>query len=281
VQFVLLDGVPKKRFENSRWGVRVQTVLNRFFTLSAWYYTHFPSQPAPLAHGRLRTNSTSRGSPVDIFTTETVHDLTAVIGLANTFFVEPMDTILRMEAEYFDNEPGFIPERNLCIVRGGNPLDILRCNGVVPKADILRWELGLDRFIFIRPLNPTNSFVWVTSVVGAWNITETSVQDFRFAGQRKPGRQGRDPDDFVQLKPVEVFGQVHLQTDYLHGRLTPGITLIGNIRGTYAINPTALYRWTDWLLFELGLVHINGEYQQLGYFRDRDQISLKVTLQLN
>ncbi len=275
--FVLLDNVPKKRFENSRYGFRVQTVLNRFFTLSAWFYTHFPSAPVPQALGLAQIDQ-SRSVTV----TQTVHDLTSVIGVANTFFLEPADAIIRMEAEYFDNEPSFIPELNNNISRTDRKsLLPLRVKGRVPKADYLRWELGLDRFFFFRPLNPTNSFIFVTAIVGSWNITETSQRDFRFNGQRKPGAEGSHPDDFVQLKPVEAFGQFHLQTDYLHGRLTPGLTTIYNRRGTYAVNPSVLYRWTDWLLFELRYIYIGGEYQQLGFFRDRSQISARVTYQLN
>lgn len=282
-QFVLLDHIPKKEFAHSRWGVRGQTVLNRFFTLSAWMYTQFPAQPPALADGLVPTTTkdAQTGLPVRIFTTETVHQLTPVIGAANTFFLEPADAIIRMEAEYFNREPGFVSELNLCVTKGGNPLNILRCKGALPRADILRWEIGFDRFFFIRALNPTNSFTFVMANVGAYNMSETRLKDFRFLGQTKPGALGTNPDDFVQLKKVENFSQVHLQTDYLHGKLTPGITVISNVRGTYAVNPTVEYRWTDWLLFDLNFIYIGGEYQQLGFFRDRGQISARMTYQLN
>ncbi|MFQ5665983.1 MAG: DUF1302 family protein [Candidatus Binatia bacterium] len=281
-QFVLFDHVPKKEFENSRWGVRLQTVVNRFFTVSTWFYTHFPNGPVPRSLGLTRT-----AQGVSLFTTETVHKLTSVIGASNTFFLEPLDTIVRMEAEYFDNEPAFIPEINLGITQATRnaPLTVLTaCNNnkcKVPRADFLRWELGFDRFFFFRPLNPTNSFIFTGAIVGSWNLDETSHKDFRFSGQKKPGTPGTSPDDFVQLKVVEAFAQIHLQSDYLHGRFTPGITYIQNARGTYAILPTLSYRWTDWLLFDIKLIHIGGEYQQLGFFRDRDEIATRVTYQLN
>ncbi|MBI4516626.1 MAG: DUF1302 family protein [Deltaproteobacteria bacterium] len=268
-QFVLFDHVPRKRMDNSRWGVRVQTVVNRELTLSAWYYTHFPNAPVP------KKNPRPKKAP--LFVVETVHDLTAVTGVAGTFFLEPLDGIVRMEAEYFDNEPAFTPEVNLGI---GGP-DPFGAVGSLPKADYLRWELGFDRFFFLRFLNPTNSFTLVTAMVGSWNLSETKYHDYRMNGQNKPGTSGQDPNDFVQQKKVEAFAQAHLQTDYLHGRLSPGITYIQNARGTYAILPSVTYRWTDWLLFRLDFIEIGGDYAQAGFFRDRRQVSLRATYQLN
>lgn len=288
VQFVLQDLIPRKRFENSRYGFRVQTVVNRFFTVSGWVYTTFPQQPVPLGRGSRRTpDGTS------LFITQTVHnERIMAFGLANTFFFEPIDSIIRMQVVYFDNEPGFIPEINLGITKNtpNDPLSVLTacyrpaeqrqvCR--IPTADIIRWELGIDRFFFFRLLNPSNSFTWVTAFVGSWNLDETDAKDFRLAGQRKLGAAATHPDDYVQLKAVEAFAQTHLETDYAHGRIKPAITLIGNVRGTYVVNPVITYRMFDWLLFDLNYIHIGGEYQQIGFFRDRDQVSARVTYQLN
>lgn len=288
VQFVLQDLIPRKRFENSRYGFRLQTVVNRFFTISGWVYTTFPQQPVPLSRGLRRTPEGT-----SLFITQTVHnERFMAFGLANTFFLEPLDSIIRMQVVYFDNEPGFIPEINLGITKDtpSNPLSVLtNCydprNAVqvcrVPTADVIRWELGVDRFFFFRLLNPSNSFTWVTAFVGSWNLDETDAKDFRLAGQRKPGAPATHPDDYVQLKAVEAFAQTHLETNYAHGRITPAITLIVNRRGTYVVNPVVTYRMFDWLLFDLNYVHIGGEYQQIGFFRDRDQVSARVTYQLN
>ncbi|HUI25787.1 MAG TPA: DUF1302 family protein [Candidatus Kryptonia bacterium] len=269
-QFILLDQVPKRNFENSRYGFRVQTVVNRTFTLSAWYYTNFQGTPAPIKTVPVALPADKR----NLFIVATEHKLTATTGVANTFFFEPLDGIVRMEAEYFDNEPGFVPAKNLSL---SNPLN---SGGVLQFADHLRWELGFDRFFFLRALNPTNSFTLVSAIVGDYNMSETSKKDFRSA-QQKPGAAGQVPNDFVQEEKVEAFGQVHLQTDYMHGRLSPGVTYIQNVRGTYTVTGDLLYRWTDWLLFDLSAVTIGGAFEQLGYFRDRDQLAFRITYQLN
>ncbi len=286
IQFVLLDKVPERKFENSRYGFRVQTVVNRSHTVSAWLYTYFPNQPVPLAEG---TMPTTQGP--QIYTTATIHDRATVYGLADTFFLESLDSIIRMEAEYFENEDAFVPEFNLGAKPNQPVLALLgACNPdpatgkspcFVPKADYLRWELGVDRFFFFRPLNPSNSFLISAASVGSWNLDETSQRDFRYAGQRFPGTLGNVPGDFVQQKKVEAFFQVHMESDYAHGRIKPSITYIQNVRGTYGIIPAVTYRWSDWLLFTAQLVTIGGEYQQIGFYRDRDQVSLRATYQLN
>ncbi len=89
------------------------------------------------------------------------------------------------------------------------------------------------------------------------------------------------PNDFVQQKKVEAFAQITLITDYMHGRLSPQVTWIQNVRGTYAFHPQITYRWSDSLLFRLDYINIGGEYEGVGFFRDRDQVSFRATYQLN
>jgi hypothetical protein len=85
----------------------------------------------------------------------------------------------------------------------------------------------------------------------------------------------------VDLKPVEMFFQTTLQTDFLHGRLTPRLTTIGNLRGNYVVAPSVVYRFTDNLLFDLRYAAILGDFVQTGFFRDRDQVSARMTALLN
>ncbi|MBI1815533.1 MAG: DUF1302 family protein [Deltaproteobacteria bacterium] len=291
-QFVLLDRTPHYNFSNSRWGVRLQSVVDRTHTLSLWYYTAFPTQPAPQALSSTVINQRDAdGQQLRAFVTQTVHTLTGVVGAADTFFLEPLDSIVRLEGEFFMHEPGFNPTYNLNIQAGGSPVAILSAPpGKILYADHLRWEVGVDRFFFLRLLNPSNSFVFVSAIVGDWNLSEGGhvnyngapiKRDYYQTGQTKQNGSGQDPSSFVQEKPVEAFGQVHLQTDYLHGRLTPAITFIQNVRGTWAVLPNITYRWTDWLLFSMNYVTIGGEFQQLGFFRDRDQLQFRATYQLN
>lgn len=283
-QFVLFDHLPEEKMSNSRYGFRFQTIIARDHTFSLWYYTHFPNAPVPRSLGSARVLKED-GRPTRLYTVETVHELTGVFGASDAFYLEPVDSIFRIEAEYFRNEPSFIPETNLGAQERSSPdydpIKQLEYVGKVPKADYLRWEVGMDRNIFIRPLNPSNSFLIVGAIVGSWNIDERNGKDFRMQGQRTPGEIGTTPDDFVQQRAVEAFGQIRIGTSYLHGKLEPSVITIGNLRGTHAVIPTLDFRINDWLLFGIKYVHIAGAYQQLGFYRDRDQVSLRATYQLN
>jgi hypothetical protein len=302
--FVLVDHVPSHSMGNSRWGVRTQAVVARSYTVSAWIYTAFPNAAVP----RMVGQAFASNGAAPTFMVETVHQLVPVIGLSNTFFFEPLNGILRMEAEYFNREPGFIPDQNLLVsdLAKGKLRKITNCTdpktgkltpcrhvpgalpegGTVPHADFLRWELGYDRFFFLRPFNPTNSFTWITAFVGSYNLDETSKKDFRQNGQQKPGTYPPavlqpTPDDFAQLQKVDMFVQSHVSTDYVHGRLTPNLMAIANGLGTFVVASQLTYRWSDWLIFDAYYTTIGGMFSGPGFFRDRDQVAFRATLQLN
>ena len=169
--------------------------------------------------------------------------------------------------------------------------------GVIEGEILARGRAALrahfDRFFFFffRPLNPYNSFTWVTAYVGQWNASETFTgRDYRFGGQQKPTDTGLRsgvnndqltlqtiyklhtvPTDFVDLKPYEAFIQTHLQTDYMHGRLTPSITAIIGQRGRWRS------RWASWPP-PFGLSSSSPEYVLTAGFtfprvlRDRSQL---------
>jgi hypothetical protein len=305
-QFVFFDHIPKQNMGSSRWGFRFQTVINRFLTLQTWLYRTFPTAPVPRHVGY---PGSLTPPPIDINNTNFYiialeHKPMMVYGVAGTFFLEALDGIVRLNAQFFEHEAGFIPRRNLniCFVNDNDrpscPTNIFTANGSIPYANILRWEVGFDRFFFLRWLNPTNSFVFVASAVGAWNTSRgenVATDQFRFNGQLKPSRFKTDPitgaivprsrglfiDDFVNGTTVDAQFQTTFQTDYMHGRLTPRLTLIQFVRGTFATHATLTYRWNDWLLFQGDYQYISGAYQSLGFFRDRDQVSFRVTYQLN
>jgi len=270
-------------------------------------------QPLDLSRAPLVTNGKGKG-PTQVIT-ELHNGLVDVIGGATSWFSERLDGIVRTEAEFFLGEPGFIPNDNVpfeALLRTPSVRKLLAGlgqkvpagidHGTIPHANFLRFELGYDRFFFIRSLNPANSFTWVTAYVGQWNMTETFTgQDFRFNGQTKPTATGTRvgantagltlanisqlhtvATDFVDLYPYESFVQTHLQTDYMHGRLTPSITAIMGLNGTFVVPVGLSYRFSDSLLFDLRYTYLGGAFMfPSGFFRDRSQLAARVTVQLN
>ena len=55
----------------------------------------------------------------NFFVVALAHRLVTVYGLAATFFLQPLDGIIRINAQLFENEAGLIPEENLNICTGG------------------------------------------------------------------------------------------------------------------------------------------------------------------
>jgi hypothetical protein len=292
---VVADHVPAPKMDSSRYGVRVQAVAARDHTVSAWFYTTYPNAPVP----RLVGLATPKGGGDPLLITETVHELVPVFGLSDTFFFETLNGIVRAEAEYFNREPAFLPDKNLLVPQLANfnkflkgcknakgtpivcPAGAVPDGAPLPRASFLRWELGFDRFFFLRPVNPTNSFTWVTALVGSYNMDETSKKDYRFATQR-PGTSGTSVDDYVELPKVDMFFQTHATTDYMHGRLTPGVTVIVNVVGAWVAQTQLTYRYSDALLLDLYYLALGGAFNAgTGQFRDRDQVALRATYQLN
>jgi hypothetical protein len=303
-QFVYFDHTPRSDWSSTRWGARFQTLVNRDVTMQAWVYRTYPNSPVPLKIGYQGvTPPPVRIGNRNFYIISLEHKPVMVYGLSATFFLEWLDGVMRINTQFFEHEAGFVPQTNLniCPFRnkprtcpsGRNPI---ASSGFIPYQDVLRYEIGFDRFFFARFLNPSNAFTMSASVVGSYNAswTNTSSNDFRFNGIPKPSLFKRNPngsltpvprgafqDDYVNTMPVDAQGQITLFTDYLHGRVQPRVTYIQYVRGTYAVHPTLTYRWNDSLLFQLDYQLIGGAYQALGFFRDRDQVAFRATYQLN
>lgn len=313
-QFLYFDHTLPQDISSSRWGIRLQSVVSRFLTLQTWIYRTYPQGPTPVKIGfQQNPNTAIKINGTSFFPVILEHKPVMVYGLAGTFFSEWLDGIIRLNAQFFEHEAGFIPQANLnicpqdqkhpkpCAKPPNRPApNPITSPGNIPYANVLRYEIGYDRFFFARFLNPTNSFILSSSIVGSWNTSADNgdpAKHFRFQGQLKPGpvcfqgngngqcnvfrQRGNFQDDYVNAYAADAQGQITLQTDYLHGRLTPRLTYIQFVRGTAALHPTLTYRWNDWLLFQADYIFIDGAYQSLGFFRDRDQASFRVTYQLN
>lgn len=318
IQIGLYDHLPSRSMGNSRYGLRLGSIIARDYTTSVWFYRTFATQPVPrflpLDLSRAPIVNTKGKGPTQLIT-ELSHGLENVFGAGTSFFSEKLDGIVRSEVEYFLDEPAFIPNVNIpfeaelrapglkkLLAALGQKVSPGLDHGIIPHADFLRFELGFDRFFFFRPLNPYNSFTWVTAYVGQWNLSETfTSDDFRFGGQQKATDTGTRvgantggltlktisklhtvATDFVDLYPYESFIQTHLQTDYMHGRLTPSITAIVGLDGVYAFPMGVTYRYTDSLLFDFRYVLLGGNFNfPFGFFRDRSQLSARVTFLLS
>jgi hypothetical protein len=335
VHTVLVDHLPAHTWENSRWGARLEGVLARDYTLQGWFFRTFNQQPVPLltnapaiklATTGQTTQVDDRGFPTPICTNNrtpagrycgqmapavTILDrhLESVIGAAATWFSQPLNGVLKAEAEFFVGEQSVIPTQNLNPrVQLPKPLrlavgDAKNYANAIPTANYVRFLGGYDRNFFVPALNPSNSFLLVASYTSSINV---SNGDFRTA-QAKPGHpqtrlgpipgvrgcqgaQARsnplcifiDPHDYTQAYRYDGLFQATLRTDYMHARLEPQLTFLADVNGYYAVQPALSYRITDNLLVAATYSMIAGSWVSgLGTFRSHDMLQLRVTTLFN
>jgi hypothetical protein len=329
---VLVDRLPSRTWGNTRWGARLTGVLLRDYTVQAWFFRTFNQAPVPFitnasAFGLTQQGRTTfvdqRGRRCNPATTDgpcvrkapvvtlLERRLESVVGLASTWFSQPVNGILKWEIEYFIDELAVIPERNLNprvqIPRALRAPNEQNRRNSIPTADYLRWVVGYDRNFFVRALNPSNSFILVMSYNSFFNLSEKGGKDYRNASPKlgRPqtrvgplpgnplcrGEQARsnvlcvqiDPHDYEDAYQYEGFLQTTVQTDYMHGKLSPRITVITDISGIFAFAPSLIYRINDNLLLSATYLAIEstGRKAGIGTFRGHDMLQLRVTAQLN
>ena len=237
--------------------------------------------------------------------------LESVIGLSSTWFSQPVNGILKWEIEYFIDELAVIPDKNLNprvqvprSLRAPYEKDL---KNSIPTADYVRWVIGYDRNFFVPWLNPTNSILLVMSYNSSFNLSEKGGKDYRNA-YTKPGhtqtRNGKlannpscsdaatartsplciftDPHDYEDAYQYEGLLTTTFRTDYMHGKLEPGATIITDISGVFGFAPSVNYRITDNLLVGATYLAVAGDRKAgLGVFRAHDMVQLRVTGQFN
>jgi len=295
---------PGMRFGNSRWGFRFQTVVATDYTTSVWFYKTFPTEVVAVNLGV--SQDTGR------LVTSVESPLLNVAGVATTWYSDFLNAIVRSEVEVFNGQPGFRVDTNIApgLSAACNAPDAVKNSltcGYYDKINLIRGELGVDRNLFIPWLNPSNSFIWVTSFVFTGNPDETDTKDYRASGILKPSaliRAGKGgapagsittgcngqpgPCDFVNQSVFEWFMQTHLESNFMHGKMPIGVTAVMNGRGALAIFPDIGYRVNDAFILSARYVNIhtfgsenNGFAAGLGLFRDRDEVWFRATYQLN
>jgi hypothetical protein len=219
-----------------------------------------------------------------------VRRLTSVAGAGATWYSDFLNAVIRTEAEYFIDQDAFIPHENINPrVQRPTPAGKTFRPNHIPQADYLRWTVGYDKFFFIRPLNPTNAFTLVATHNGSWNVDSSKKNNFRSVvtkpGKLQAGLLGETQPDtnWEDEYEFEHFFQFALQTDYLHGKLSPRVVAILDPSGVFAFVVGGTYRITDYLLLSPAFIAVEASRRPAGIatFRDRDQFQLRLTYQLN
>jgi hypothetical protein len=188
-----------------------------------------------------------------------------IVGGSSNTYVKPIDTVIRTEAAYFFNAPVFIPAINTPApdFSLGYPQFL---TGDIPKRDFFRFAIGLDKDIWIRPLNKTNAFSFSLQYFGSymrdWNSSIVN------GIPKYP-----DSTDYVSTKRYEQTITLLARTWYLKGNLQPEITFGWDPRGSFLFIPAVTYQFMDRFRVKLQYADIYGKLVGFGFFRDRGQVS--------
>ncbi len=306
IKTTLYERLPKRSWENSRYGLRFVGVLLRDYTFSLGAYRSYADAPQPKVH-YTDLLVTVPGLDPDLqplpplptaVVAELTHGKVTVIGATVSFF-QPrlLPGVVRSEVGYFMNEPALVPIANI----GNIPLlpDRVAGQGIftktfVPEADYLRWVLGYDVFQLNVPwISATNNIIVVAQSFSSLRLSSDKPYRRLLDSISSPGAP-LDPNlgkfDFGVTQPdgtrtnaprYQQLGNITFQAFMMHGLLVPQITFVGDIEAWGAVLPNITYRVNDSLLVKLGYTAIFGKFFSGGIFRDRDQIGARITYQLS
>ena len=246
---------PDDSIDNSRWGVRLQGVIGDNFNFSLAHFNTFVDTPA------VRLAFDPGMVPVQ----EMDYKQIQITGGSLSFFEPYTESILRLEVAYHWDEPVFIPEINLDAATA-----LAKGHAEIPEKDVLRFAVAVDKNLWIRPLNRTTMFNFTLQYFGE------QIMDY---DDRIRQAVPVYPDgEFADLREYEQKFVFVCYTSYLNGKLTPQLSAAWDPRGAYLVLPQVTYTYEPWR-FTLQYASIGGDKDvSFGFLRDRDQVSLTVSL---
>jgi hypothetical protein len=266
---------PKKNLGNSRGGGRLIGTVGGV-TFSLGHYVTFNDIPS------IQLRASDQSFYVQLYQQQ-------ITGASATFAL-PFDpyTIIRMEAANFWDERVFIPNRSL-VNAFYNPNGM----GDLPTANTMRWMIGADRNVWIRWLNPENTFffsgqyfhTYITDYRGGPTandaISNAVPSNTHFLPPSVVPPNGVTTFDWVQRNQDEITATYLINTLVWHGTIQPQIFGAYDWRGVHAVVPSISYQYGSNLVFTVKYAVVRGTFANLGFFRDRDQLLFRVQYNLS
>jgi len=296
LSFSSLRNVPPDRnWAESRWGVRMQGLVGANLNVAVAHYKSFLDNPTPhyevIGNPPLLTDFNALEMWWE-------YPEVQVTGASANYWESMIDVVFRGEVAMFWKEPVFIPQINtaplfgptlelpppvLDFLAGVLPVDLRRLglngipinpqSGSVPRKNILRYMLGFDKSIWIRPLNKVNTFFISGQYFGQW------VPDY--------DDRMKIPilvyPSLTKYAPVGEFEHVltgMINTMYMKGNLQPQLAVAYDLRGAILLQPSVNFVWEPFR-FMVQYSAIMGSFANFGFFRDRDQIAIIFTYLLS
>lgn len=247
---------PEETFQNSRAGVKLTGVISDNYTFSLAHYQTIMDTPSAV----LTIDPSVPGMVAQDLSYETVQ----VTGGSMCFYEPHIDSIIRTEVAWFWDEPVFIPEINLPALYGNF------VTGEIPKTNVFRYMLGLDKKIWIRLLNNKSMFNFYLQYFGEYYTNYDKRQ--KLPVNRFPS------GEFIDQERYEDKYTLVSSTTYMNGTLTPQVALVYDPEGALMYIPSIEKSFYPWI-FKLTYYGITSHDDvSVGIIRDRQQVSFQATL---
>jgi hypothetical protein len=311
---ILLVNTPAKTMSHSRWGVRLQGMLGPNANVSVAHYRSFPDIPK----SRVILTEPVTGPLLDtsLVRINLDYEPVQVTGASINYWESITDFVFRGEVAWFWDEMVWIHTINdrplhpdTIIPLGGaalsalalvNPPD-LRSNGLygipvdpksgeIPNRNILRYMIGFDKQVWIRPLNKVSMFFLSMQYFGQWMqdyphdnppVTDVQLPD-KFVPEVNSitGEPIPDYTQFPTINETEHIFTFLINSMYRKGSLLPQVAAAYDARGSWLILPSVQYI-REPFRFGFQYAAVVGNFAGPGIFRDRDQVSFTFTYLLN
>ncbi len=248
---------PEKTFESSRGGIRLQGVLGDNFNFSLAQYQTIIDSPVPI----VTFAPAAPGGPVfqDLY-----YKTEWVTGGSVNFYEPHLAGIIRSEVAWFWNEPVFIPQINAPVLFGDFR------TGDIPKKNVLRYMVGFDKNLWIRPLNSTSMFNVFLQYFAEYYPSYD--ERMKIALPKFPTGEFMTQVKYDQKITMIAF------TSYQEGTLTPQVAVAYDPRGALLWIPSLEKTFDPWRI-KIAYYGITGRDDvSVGILRDRQQASAQLTL---
>ncbi|MEW6443741.1 MAG: DUF1302 family protein, partial [bacterium] len=286
---------PDREWSESRWGGRIQGLIGANLNVAVAHYKTFLDMATP--------KSVVVGNPplladLNALQLHWEYPEVQITGASMNYWESMTDIVFRGEVAMFWQEPVFIPQINnstlfgpqlelppevLDAMEGLLGVDIrdLGLNGIpiepqggkIPKKNILRYMLGFDKQIWIRPLNKVNTFFISGQYFGQY-IPE---YDDRMA---IPALVYPSLKKYVPVSEFEHVFTALINTMYMKGNLQPQVACAYDLKGAILLQPSVNFVYEPFR-FMVQYSTIMGSFANFGLFRDRDQVAVALTYLLN
>lgn len=286
---------PSRAWSESRWGARLQALIGSNLNVSIAHYQTFLDMPS--------LRSVIIGNPpvlADLNSLQMWGEFPEVriTGGSFNYWESLTDFVIRGEVAWFWGNPVFIPEMTSALFYGpqielpdpvldalaevlgldirdlglrGLPLNPK--SGTVPRKDMLKYMIGFDKNIWIRPLNRKNVFFVSGQYFGRY--VPKFDRRMRQAALIYPSLK-----DYPYEDRFEHTFTLLVSSTYMKGNFLPQVSAAYDPQGSIMVQPQVTYIWEP-LRFMVQYTNIMGSWNSMGFFRDRDQISVVVSYLLN